>query len=214
MINFEKLIAQPKPNERQVKWDQLTRDIEKTVDSLGYQMDAGIKYPVIALKANDFDTTASCEGHSDHSLPWPWVDVQARASAILDQDPAFTELKKKADAARQNEVVLAPEEQLLVDQMMTKIKSENEKEYQRLSKYLDEFYQAEYKVDPQTKLYVHKMGANRGRLEPTGAHHRIKANEAQLLWATEEKERNLKAYRQEMDRFAEFLKHKFLSGDL
>lgn len=59
----------------QARWDDTGRYVETIRDALGKPVDAGIKSLVIALNANGFPTTASCEGHPNWGVPAPWVDV-------------------------------------------------------------------------------------------------------------------------------------------
>lgn len=52
-------------------------EVEKITDSLGKGIDEKIKETVAAFLAHGFTTSASCEGHIDHGLPYPWVEVYA-----------------------------------------------------------------------------------------------------------------------------------------
>jgi hypothetical protein len=44
-------------------------------DDLGRPLDEGIKKPVAALYLLGVKTSASCQGHSDHGLSYPWIDI-------------------------------------------------------------------------------------------------------------------------------------------
>jgi hypothetical protein len=64
-------------------------------DGLGLGIDDGIVDTVIALTAHGIPTVASCEGHVDHGLAYPWVDVSHRSpkSALTgEHDPLEAEL--------------------------------------------------------------------------------------------------------------------------
>jgi hypothetical protein len=63
----------------------------KTVtDGLGKPIDAGIKPAVIALRALGLNTTMSCEGHMDHGIAGPWVDIFAPGGVqVQDKIMAF-----------------------------------------------------------------------------------------------------------------------------
>ncbi len=50
----------------------------KIVDGMGLEIDSDIRHAVAALNAAGFVTTASCAGHLDHGLPYPWIDIGER----------------------------------------------------------------------------------------------------------------------------------------
>lgn len=65
-------------------------------DGLGLGIDDGIMDTVIALTANGVPTVASCEGHADRGLPFPWVDISHRHphfGLTGESDPLKDELK-------------------------------------------------------------------------------------------------------------------------
>lgn len=50
-------------------------EVASLTDGLGRRLDSGITELVVALRLHGFRTTASCAGHLDHGLPWPWVRI-------------------------------------------------------------------------------------------------------------------------------------------
>ena len=52
-------------------------DVDQLADGLGKDIDQKIKPIVIALRAHHFMTHASCEGHLNWGLPYPWVEMSA-----------------------------------------------------------------------------------------------------------------------------------------
>ena len=58
-----------------VGWEQKQADLRRTVDGLGQSMDDGIIDTVVALQLLGYHTVASCEGHADWGVPYPWVDI-------------------------------------------------------------------------------------------------------------------------------------------
>jgi len=65
--------------EKQSRWDQNLKEIDRIIDGLGLGVDNGIKETLAALMAYEVPTISSCEGHIDeeHGEPYPWVDVSA-----------------------------------------------------------------------------------------------------------------------------------------
>jgi len=56
---------------------EVTEEVERLGDELTVPVDEGIKKLVIALRMHNFPTSGSCEGHLEHALPYPWVDIDA-----------------------------------------------------------------------------------------------------------------------------------------
>ena len=61
------------------KWIEISEKFSHVTDKLGKHMDKGILDTVVALNVLGFDTDQSCEGHLDHGLPYPWVDIRHTA---------------------------------------------------------------------------------------------------------------------------------------
>jgi hypothetical protein len=66
-------------SEKQKHWEILAAEVEGITDKLGLGIDSGIKESIVALKAYEFPTSQSCEGHleGEHGLPYPWIEVYA-----------------------------------------------------------------------------------------------------------------------------------------
>ena len=52
-------------------------EVNHLVDGVGYGIETFIKRPVAILMSLGFTTTASCEGHTDRGLPYPWIDIDS-----------------------------------------------------------------------------------------------------------------------------------------
>src|SRR5579862_3856182 len=63
--------------EKQVAWEAKRREIDQLIDGLGLGIDEGIKETVVAFNMLGLNTSGSCEGHLDHGLTTPWVDIEA-----------------------------------------------------------------------------------------------------------------------------------------
>jgi hypothetical protein len=56
-------------------WNETAGKFRKVTDRLGCPIDAGIFDTVVALNILGITTRMSCEGHLDHGLSHPWIDV-------------------------------------------------------------------------------------------------------------------------------------------
>ncbi|MCI0564993.1 MAG: hypothetical protein MN733_41530 [Nitrososphaera sp.] len=61
---------------KEAAWERKRHVVNHLADRLGHPVDEGIKETVVALLVYRFPTTASCEGHLDWGLPYPWVEVR------------------------------------------------------------------------------------------------------------------------------------------
>ena len=57
-------------------FNKLRKKVNKITDALGMPVDEEIKEAVIMFNTVGLYTSASCEGHLDHGLPAPWIDVE------------------------------------------------------------------------------------------------------------------------------------------
>ena len=62
------------------RWNELEEQFKHVTDALGKPIDAGIFQTVVAFNALGVSTIMSCEGHVDHGLPYPWIDVRGNAA--------------------------------------------------------------------------------------------------------------------------------------
>lgn len=69
---------------------KITKDnIDQIVDGIGMPIDRHIKDIVVWFNEHSFETEASCEGHQDHSLPYPWLDFAAPGRCLKYQLTGF-----------------------------------------------------------------------------------------------------------------------------
>src|SRR5258708_4358945 len=95
-------------SEKQSRWDEAAKRIEKTIERLGLHIDEGIKEGVIALNVLDINTDASCEGHLDRGTGAPWIDVSAKLPEELSK--RWRELSDKAKGGEELKAVAAEAE--------------------------------------------------------------------------------------------------------
>lgn len=63
--------------------EQTFERVALTVDGMGKRIDIGIMGVVLYLNVHGIITTFSCEGHTDHGHPFPWVWVDIRSGEPL-----------------------------------------------------------------------------------------------------------------------------------
>jgi hypothetical protein len=90
--------------EKRKEWEQYASDAAEIKDNLGKGIDSGIFDTVVALKALDISTTASCEGHLEHGLAFPWIDVEAPAPEGWREDEEKKEEWKEANLAQRAKI--------------------------------------------------------------------------------------------------------------
>lgn len=65
---------------------KITKDnVDQVVDGIGMPIDEHIKGIVVWFNEHRFETKASCEGHQDHGLPYPWLDFDAQGRHLKHQ---------------------------------------------------------------------------------------------------------------------------------
>lgn len=78
-------------------FDMALAEVERMVDRLGMHVDPGIRRTVAGLMMNNIPTSASCEGHLDRAVPYPWVDIGVAEEIHEDPAPLTGKLKTIQD---------------------------------------------------------------------------------------------------------------------
>jgi hypothetical protein len=184
--------------DRHAEWRCKLREMEHLQDGMGKGLDPFITETVAVLQLLGVHTRASCEGHLDHGVAAPWIDIQSPDPRLEELQEHYCELGAKLDELRDD----AEAAEALYDSLHA-ISSEGDRieavEYQKLIPYLDEFYRDRC-VYYEDRLIID----SRGRLISQGA----------LLQPAEEMKTQalrLQAYQEQMRDFTEFLKQKFFS---
>lgn len=79
-------------------WNEKVERVGKRLDRIGGEMDPGIIETVAALNLHGIPTSGSCEGHLDHGIPSPWIDVVAEQEPkehYNDQDKIYEKVARK-----------------------------------------------------------------------------------------------------------------------
>ncbi len=193
-------------NQKEAKLRKIEEEIEKVTDGLGLEIDPKIRDTVKFFKAHDFTTYASCEGHIDRGMPYPWVDI----GDFLVDDERFQELGSKVtyDEATDTQIDnRTPEEREEHGAKVNQAKEKNNLESQRIKDLLEEFYS---ETGSNLRLILEQGGWNSVRLQPENMPEG-NPDEIREKLTKSEIEPKLKEYQAEMNRFTEFLKAKFFS---
>lgn len=57
-------------------WEETAAYFRRVTDKLGKKIDTGIFETVVTLNMAGIATRASCQGHLDWGLPYPWIDLE------------------------------------------------------------------------------------------------------------------------------------------
>jgi hypothetical protein len=173
-------------NEKQRRWDEVTKRVERIVDGLGEHVDAGIREGIVALNALGIHTHGSCEGHVDWGIHSPYIDIQAEIPHELEEE--FKRLSKEIDSNRSKFMEVRDE-----------IHRRNLEEQKKIIPYLDAFYGGR-EVPSGRRLILESSIL--GRLESQSARF-------QEIEDEQTKRERLGEYQEEMDAFVSFLKGEY-----
>ncbi len=200
-------------------WEEKQAEIDNLVDRLGAPIDEGIKPVVIGLNVHNLPTIASCEGHTDWGMNAPWVEIAASNEPefrFKGEMGVYKKIAKKYnieyDAVRHGEnfeawgeaITLASENDETKEYKAWKEK--NKVLVKKAKTLLKEFYKGS-NISPEIKITVDRDDGYHFRLFNGGDDYRpfdekMGKKEQQKL------SHRLKAYQEEMNRFASFLKEK------
>ncbi len=155
---------------RQTYWQKLRKRIAELRDPVGTPMDKKIIDIVTTLNCLKFTTTGSCEGELDHGQRRPWVHFQAlnRPVEQVQGENAMLHTIAEEFGVSDEEVRRAIHEEAFNKFFTLKRKKErageetpefkqwreeNQKNKERLQKFLDEFY-SDRSPDPDTRLHI------------------------------------------------------------
>lgn len=145
MFNPEKWpSAENEKIEKETRFKDIEKEVDEIIDAKGKHIEPGIKDVIVGLKAWEFPTNQSCEGHIKGEKGqelYPWVEIYAPEPEGWEED----EEKKKEWTI------------------------ENQKQQKKMIKMLDEFYQIK-EIVPDAKLSFEPIGIYGGfRIRSTGA---------------------------------------------
>ena len=216
--------------DKRVVWDSKLKELEKVTDRLGMPIDGNILETIAGLNLLEIPTTSSCGGHlrseEDHKIGFPYFgghatnepktrfvgeqELRDKVAVKYGIDPKNVDRDKKS--LHEYWDILADDDYQETEEYQAWM-SQNEDIKNRIARLLEEFYQGA-EVLPQVKLHI-------GRIYPG---YRIETVYDSVIEALEksglsEEEMATKAEdyvrtaQEEMIRFTEFLKRKYLSDN-
>jgi hypothetical protein len=205
-----------------IAWlNKLRKKVDKITDALGMPVDEGIKEAVIIFNAVGLYTSASCEGHLDHGLPAPWIDVEAPnepKERYVGENEIYRKVARKynlkIEELRRGYNMDAWWEAIKEAEKSGETKEykiwrkENQKLLKKAKKFLNEFYKNR-KVDSDVKLKIDIFGNGSFRIHNGGKYYKL-VNDLSRKEKREVK-KMLEKFREEMNAFTEFLKNKYFS---
>jgi hypothetical protein len=205
--------------DKKLIWQREKERVNQLTDPLGKKVDRGIKSLVAALNVLGFPTVASCEGHTNWGLPFPWVEIAAKnqPEERFVGEKALLEKIAKERGIPLEELKRGRPVEVWKKEIYPNFKEETE-EYKKwrkanqrlkrkLEKLLDEFYQKR-EVPENVRIITEEVGVYGFRIRPKGISKRPydmnkKELKKEIQW--------LPRYKKEAKDLAAFLKKKFFA---
>lgn len=222
-----------KEEEKALRWEDITRQVDEIVDALDQPIDPKIKETVIALNALGYMTSGSCEGHkgddAEQRRGLPWIDMQSGPEPeekYEGENEIYSEIAAKygisvEDVKRQRyQQAYEEANQRIWQQPIAEAYNEwgeaNKHIAEKASLLLAEYYQGR-EVDPKVKLTIDSRGWT-GRLKNQGYSDlydvQFGPNGRDLAPGEEEEyvKAHLEDFQKEMEVFGGWLKEEYLTG--
>jgi hypothetical protein len=143
-VSAEKPAIDPQKEHR---WQEVTKEFTYVTDRLGHGIDPGTLDTVVALNVLNVNTSQSCEGHIDHSIGAPYINIAAKRTPELEmlERQATNAFQQAEDALKGISPSQGPPqqiEQLFIQahQLHAEASKPHLQERQKAMNYLDEFY--------------------------------------------------------------------------
>lgn len=209
-------------SEKEITWENQRNEIERFTDSLGYKVDDHIKETVVAFNVMGLSTSASCEGHIDHGISAPWIEVgtpNKPEERFIGEREIFQKVASKygisfEDVKRginHNAWVEALRESSQSDETpeYKQWRNETKKLIDRASGLVEKFYQ-DKDVVSNIKLGISEDGEGEFRVRNGGEDYRP-VPEKLTDEQRGELAKRLTQYQEEMKKFTAFLKDQYFS---
>lgn len=203
---------------KQELWNAMANEVNCWVDGLGYPIDKGIKDLVIALNLLGIETIASCEGHLERALAYPWVEINIYPIRVRNLTQVLANIVEEIECEEKNlkahypnltsqERSKLPEFKNLDNLIQKRKRIAGSIEHAQvqclkpLNHFLERFYQNRHSSYDRT-LFV-MFNCSFARLLSIGAY-------LQHIRSEEERQAKLIEYQDEIQAFANFLKQQFM----
>jgi len=207
---------------KEISWENQQKEIERSADSLGYKIDDHIKETVVAFNVVGLPTSASCEGHIDHGISAPWIEVSAPnqpEERFIGEREIFQRVASKyrisfEDVKRgvnHNAWAEALRESSQSDETpeYKRWRNETKKLMDKSSELIEKFYQGK-DVASNIKLEISESGEGEFRVQNGGEDYKPVPEKL-----TDEQKgklaQRLMQYQEEMKKFTAFLKDRYFS---
>ncbi len=215
-----KLFSKQASPEKKQRWLEMEKEVSSWGDALGMSIDPGIKNAVIALNLLSLKTSASCEGHIDRGLAYPWVDFNTENKQIQElnkkveiinqsMDEKESEIRNKYPHLSHGEALRQEESEVLNAiykerrELNQKIEVTSRSQLISLKQLLDNFYRRRPSA-PDRMIIIHELNPTFLRMYSIGGDWQIVRNNA-------ERTKKLREYQEEMKQFADYLRNYFFS---
>lgn len=189
-----------------MSWAVVADTFQHLTDRLGKTVDEGILETVIALNVLGIETSASCEGHLDHGVAAPWIDIEARAGQEQSREVARLFSRARAEQER----LIVPQQEidaLFADahQEQNRVKRCHLAQRSILLDVLARFYLSRQVPYDVRLVILSRDTTGRARVESQGA-------DFQSVMPEDVRAQRLRAYQAEMQVFTAFLKDEIAHG--
>lgn len=224
-VELSNIMESDKKSEKQRAWENKLKELDEAADMKGNGLDERIKEVVAAFNVNGFNTSQSCEGHTDsghRGAPWVAVREEDRPKIrFVDEKRIVAETAKKYGIIPE-EVEHADNNDAWVEAHTKASQNGDTEEFkvwieknkilaQKIEKTLEDFYR-ERAVEQDIKLILDGGADGAGSYDVhNGGEDYTEVKEMSDEQKNELGERLLK-YREEMDAFGIFLKDKFFKS--
>jgi hypothetical protein len=186
---------------QQRQWAKVQAVVSQITDALGKPVDPGIADTLTALLVHGFPTEGSCEGHLDHGVKAPWVDIgknlPAHYIALFEKEGLPHKPGKPPHV--DDVFVMYPD--------LDRLRERNLRMQARLRLLLRAFYRTHHVQACEQLVMIEKGCYGVVRLINQGADHqeaRTPRQQAEMLHC----------YQQEIQTFAAFLKKRYCQDKL
>ncbi len=202
--DFEKkFLQQP---EKLEAWHVLSDEVDLWTDRIGMPIDERIKETVIVLNLMGFTTSASCEGHIDWGLPYPWIDFAVNDKEFFNIQNELMEIQKQINGYGDFKD--------LTDEELQEVSNLNK---QRLALFSELYRNTQTKLLPIYALLEKFYSKKKKHYDcvicfPDKYLSRMQSLGGQWKYVRtpEQKKNKLKKYQEEMSQFTDFLIREYL----